>query len=213
MVGLLDLAGLRGQVLRIWLDDQLLRSWTATPPPNASRWSDLLAAQAQRFQKVFDEDMAEWVCAAPASARSSYLGVAAPQSLLKGLMAGLVARDCEAASVQPEGVGVWNHWCSQVPTGYWFGSVQQGVLRLGVTGQGTLQGWRWLSPDAHEGSLASAWADRLCGLSERHGLPLPRGLALCGQGAQTWQAGAQPEMPLRVLGQQAHIVACLGGQQ
>lgn len=212
VASLLDQSVVRGAALRLWLDDQLLRMWTAAPPPNAGRWSDLLAAQAQRFQKVFDEDMAEWVCAAPQSASRSYLGVAVPQPLLQGLMAGVATRDCEAASIQPESVGVWNHWCSEVPAGYWFACVEQGALRLGVTGQGALQGWRWLASGGGEAALPGVWAERLRSLSERQGLPLPKGLALCGPGAQAWQVGALPELPLRVLGQQAHIVACLGGQ-
>ena len=191
-----------GARVDIIVADAWCRFFLTTPPVNVANRTDLDAAVAVRFQSLYGESAAEWLLRSDAQVAASFVTVALPQALQRGLLD--VADTCELAVVRiaPACIVAWNRWRRAVKVGDWFAQLSDKQMTLMVLDgtqvrhivQQPLDAMAWHDPD---------WLTR-CVEREalRLNLPLPVKVACAGQVPPTWaSANADAARP------RCHILA------
>ena len=182
----LDEAGVGRGAATIVLADEWTRLFMVTPPRNVERMRDCEAAVALRFQSLYGEPCNEWSVQADHDAAHAFLACAMPRALRDALLAACSARRLAVIGMAPQFVGSWNRWRRRLGDGAWLGVVHAGSLTLAATSGGRLaEVRRALIPP---GALRQrAWLnDQLGREALRLGLPMPRGLWVCGDAPEAW---------------------------
>ena len=182
----LDEAGVGRGAATIVLADEWTRLFMVTPPRNVERMRDCEAAVALRFQSLYGEPCNDWNVQADHDAAHVFLACAVPRALRDTLLATCAARRLAVVAMTPQFVGSWNRWRRRLGEGAWLGVVHAGSLTLAATSGGRLaEVRRALIPP---GALRQrAWLnDQLGREALRLGLPVPRGLWVCGDAPEAW---------------------------
>ncbi|GAB2873186.1 hypothetical protein GCM10027277_48080 [Pseudoduganella ginsengisoli] len=185
------------------LADELVRMWQVTPPAQSTRLADIEAAAALRFFALYGEAASGWHIAGDWDTRAPFFAAAIPRPLLA--MLGQVAQEHGMAlvAVEPQVVAAWNHWRRAIKPGAWFGQVHDGLLALGIAGNGRLRAVRTLPlPAAGFDGNAHAWLTQTI---QREallaGVDVPQLVQLCGE---------VPPLLAKPAGQDQTPVAMLG---
>jgi hypothetical protein len=173
-----------GWPVTVVLSDDLVRTWLVTPPPAASRPSDLEAAAALRFQALFGASAAGWKIAADWDATQPFLACALPQVLLDQLEQAAREHRFHLVGIVPQFVAALNQWRRLRRPGAWFGQVQGAVLTIVAFEGERLAAVR--SAPVPPGADRE-WLDALVAREAlRVGLARPERLQVCGPAPVTW---------------------------
>jgi hypothetical protein len=185
--------------LEIILDDDWCRLWSVTPPADASRMSDLRAATAFRFQRLYGEPPDAWQVQADWRAHQTFFAAALPSRLHEQLHSVTERHQLALVKMQPHFVVVWNRWQHRIGKTGWLGVLQANQLSLGVARDGILTAQRTLAvpPKADRDWLDAALRREALLLD----VPAPASLALCGPVPASWAGQSGEEaISCRLLG-------------
>jgi hypothetical protein len=177
-----------GWPVTVVLSDELVRLWLVSPPPAASRPSDLEAAAALRYQALFGASPAGWKICASWDACHPFLAAAMPQALLDSLVQGAHDHRYDLVGIVPQFVAALNQWRRQRRPGAWFGQLQSGVLTFAAFEQARIAAVRSapVPPGADREWLDSVVAREAL----RVGLARPERLHVCGPAPAAWASHA-----------------------
>jgi hypothetical protein len=175
-----------GWPVTVVLSGELVRLWQVTPPPAATRPSDLEAAAALRFQSLFGASAAGWKIVASCDAQWPFLAAAVPLELLDGLAQLARAHRFHLVGIVPQFVAALNQWRKQRRPGAWFASVDGGVLTVAAFDGERLAAVRSVAlPDGAD----RAWLDSVVAREAlRAGLAPPARVQVCGRAPAGWAA-------------------------
>ena len=172
--------------VRIVLSDDWMRNWMVTPPQNATRLDDCVAAAQARFHALFGEAAAEWEMQADWDCLQPFLACAVPKRLMQALRDVARARGHVMVEAAPQFVVAWNRWRSQLGADAWFGVMHGGALTVAALARHGLQALRNLR--LPEGALLDQ--RQLPPLLTREALRLnvaaPAAIRLCGEVPAHW---------------------------
>ena len=172
--------------VRIVLADGWVRRWMVTPPQNARRFSDCVAAAAARFHALFGEDLSHWQLAADWDCRRPFLACALPLPLANALRQVAHEHKLALLEVAPQFVVAWNRWRAHIKENAWFGVIHERVLTVAAPSRHGLDAVREVSlPDSALQEQA-----RLPQIVSREALrmnvAMPTEIHLCGQIPAHW---------------------------
>lgn len=183
---LLAEAAPHGWPVSIVLSDELARIWQVTPPPACSRFADLEAAAALRFQGLYGTSAAGWNITADWDTKQSFLAAAVPEALLSVLVQAARDQRCHLVEVAPHFVVSMNRWRKLRRPGSWFGALHAGVLTLAAYDDRKLAAVRTVSVPK---GADRAWLDeQIAREALRIGLARPEHLQLCGLAPSAWSS-------------------------
>jgi len=119
-----------GLPLAVTLGDDCVRLFMVPPLKNATGLSDIRAAAAMRFHKLYGDDPAGWVIESDPSGDRPFLACAMPSTLLSEIRALARSHKLRLTRVTPLFVLSWNQVFGRLGAA-WLGVVQGGSITLG----------------------------------------------------------------------------------